>query len=242
MADELSLVTAFVAGVVSFLSPCVLPLVPGYLSFISGVSLEEMRASERQGEVRRKLLVNVIAFVIGFSIVFISLGASATYVGRFLMTNQVIMRRVAGTIVIVFGLHLAGILKIGWLYREKRFHGPDVARGPGGALLLGLAFAAGWTPCIGPILAGILAYAATQDTVWQGIGLLAVYSAGLGIPFILTGIATHRLLDAFQGMRRHLWVVEKVGGILLIVVGLLIFTNRFLMLSQYFSFLNRFAL
>ena len=242
MADELSLVTAFVAGVVSFLSPCVLPLVPGYLSFISGVSLEEMRVAERQAEVRRKLLVNIVAFVLGFSIVFISLGASATLVGRFLITNQVIVRRVAGAIVIVFGLHLVGILKIGWLYREKRFHGPDVARGPGGALLMGLAFAAGWTPCIGPILAGILAYAATQETVWQGIGLLAVYSAGLGIPFILAGIATQRLLDAFQGFRRYLWLVEKVAGILLIVVGLLIFTNRFLLLSQYLSFLNRFAL
>ena len=242
MFDQVSLVAAFAAGVVSFLSPCVLPLVPGYLSFVSGVSLTELKVEDRTPDISRAIMVNTLFFVVGFSLVFVSLGASATFIGSQLLSHQVWMRRVAGAIVILFGLHLAGVLKISWLYREKRFHAPTKARGPVSALLLGLAFAAGWTPCIGPILAGILAYAATQETLWEGVVLLSVYSAGLGIPFLLTGYATHRFLEAFQAMKHSLWVMERVGGVLLIAVGLLIFTNNFLLLSRYLSFLNRFAL
>lgn len=242
MGTEVGLIAAFAAGIVSFLSPCVLPLVPGYLSFISGVSLEEMRAAERDSDISQTILVNTLAFIVGFSLVFIALGASASYIGQLLQSNQAILRRVAGIIVIVFGLHLVGLLKIKWFYREKRFQGPSVARGPGGALLLGLAFAAGWTPCIGPILAGILAYASTQETMWAGISLLAVYSAGLGIPFLLTGVATRYALTVFDNARRYLWAVEVAGGVLLIAVGLLIFTNNFLIFNRYLTFLNRFAL
>lgn len=242
MVSEIGLMASFLAGVVSFLSPCVLPLVPGYMSFISGVSLDELRAEDRRSEISRLILINTLMFIVGFSLIFIALGASASLVGRVLLSNQRILRYVAGTIVILFGLHLVGVLQLKWLYREKRFHGPRVARGPGGAILLGLAFGAGWSPCIGPILAGILAYAATQETMWAGIGLLAVYSAGLGIPFLLTGIATQYALKLFDSAKRFLWAVEKVGGLLLIGVGLLIFTNNFLILSRYFSFLNRFAL
>lgn len=240
--DQIGLLAAFVAGVVSFLSPCVLPLVPGYMSFISGVSLAELRSDEREAELSRTILLNTLAFVVGFSLVFIALGASASFIGQILQTNQRLLRRIAGAVVILFGLHLVGILKIKWLYREKRLQGPSVARGPGGALLLGVAFGAGWTPCIGPILAGILAFAATQETLWQGVGLLAVYSAGLGIPFLLTGVATQYALRIFERAKRFLGMVEVAGGILLIAVGLLIFTNNFLVLSQYLSFLNRFAL
>ena len=242
MAGQVGILAAFVAGVVSFLSPCVLPLVPGYISFISGVSMDELRSTDREGEVSRTIMVNTFAFVIGFSIIFVSLGATASYVGQLLLSNQVWLRRIAGAIIVLFGLHLIGLLKISWLYREKRFQGPSVARGPGGAVLLGLAFGAGWTPCIGPILAGIIALAATQEHLWQGVVLLAVYSAGLGIPFLLTGYASHRFLNLFQSMRRSLWLVERVGGVLLIVVGVMIFSNNFLIFSRYLSFLNRFAL
>lgn len=242
MGTEIGLIASFVAGVVSFLSPCVLPLVPGYMSFISGVSLEELRSEERAAEVSRTILVNTLTFVLGFSAIFIVLGASASYLGQVLLSNQRLLRYVAGGIVVLFGLHLIGVLQLKWLYREKRFHGPSVARGPGGAFLLGLAFGAGWSPCIGPILGGILAYAALQDTMWAGVGLLAVYSAGLGIPFLLTGVATRYALRMFDNAKRFLWAVEKVGGVLLIGVGVLIFTDNFLILSRYFAFLNRFAL
>ena len=238
---EIGLMAAFAAGVISFLSPCVLPLVPGYMSFISGVSLDELRADDRDSAVTRKILVNTFAFVIGFSIVFILLGASASFIGQVLLANQRVLRYLAGGIVILFGLHLTGILKIKWLYQDKRYHGESVARGPVGAMFLGLAFAAGWSPCIGPILAGILAFAATQDTMWAGIGLLAVYSAGLGIPFVLTGLLTQRMLAAMDNAKKVLWAIEMGGGVLLIIVGALIFTDNFLIFNRYLAFLERFT-
>lgn len=244
MAEQVSLLAAFAAGVVSFLSPCVLPLVPGYLSFISGASLEEMRAEDRKADLSRTILVNTLFFILGFTIVFVALGASATSLGSLLDDSgvQIWLQRIAGVIVILFGLHLVGLLKIKWLYREKRLHGPQKATGPLGALLLGLAFAAGWTPCIGPILAGILALAAQEEQVSRGVILLTVYSAGLGIPFLLTGWATQYFFDAFQRVKRVMWVVEVVGGVLLIAIGLMIFTNNFILFQRWLSFLNRFAL
>lgn len=242
MADQVSLLTAFAAGIVSFLSPCVLPLVPGYLSFVSGVSLEEMRADERRADASRAIVVNTLFFVLGFSIVFITLGAAATAVGGFFRDNLPILRQIAGVIIVLFGLHLMGLLPIKWLYRQAKFQGPDNARGPAGALLLGLAFAAGWTPCIGPILAGILALGAGQDTVWKGMGLLAIYSAGLGIPFLLTGWATQRFLGLFDAVKRHMRTVEVVGGVLLVAIGVMIFSGNFAIFQSWFSFLNRFAL
>ena len=242
MGQEISLLTALAAGVFSFLSPCVLPLVPGYLSFISGVSMEQMRAEERDPAVGRAVLVNTLAFILGFSIVFVALGATATSLGSALLAKQRWLQRLAGAVVIAFGLHFLGVFRIAALYREARFHGPTKTRGPLGALLLGLAFAAGWSPCIGPILAGILALAATQDSVGQGVALLATYSAGLGIPFLLTGLATERLMDLFQRAKRLMWAIEKVGGVLLVVVGVLIFTDNFFLFQRWFAFLNRFAL
>src|SRR5437868_625908 len=190
---NVTLLAAFLAGVLSFISPCVLPLIPGYLSFVSGVTLEEMRgggalAAPSPGA-RRKALVSSIAFVMGFSLVFISLGASATALGAYLMGRLPLLVKAGGVIIILFGLHMMGVLRISWLYAEKRVQTARKPAGFFGAMVVGIAFAFGWTPCIGPILAAILAVAAAQESVGQGVKLLAVYSLGLGVPFIATSLA-----------------------------------------------------
>lgn len=239
MGHEVTLLAAFIAGVVSFLSPCVLPLVPGYLSFISGMSLEQLRAERRERSVSRVIVVNTVAFVVGFSLVFVAMGMIVSVAAGSVATSlQRWLRWIGGGLIVVFGLHLIGVFQLKFLYQERRFEGPDVARGPGGALLLGMAFAAGWTPCIGPILSGILAIAATEGEMWTGGGLLSVYSAGLGIPFLLTGMATNRVLDLLDRTKRFLRVIEIAGGVLLVVVGIMIITNYFARLSQMFTSLN----
>ena len=177
MTHELSIPIAFLAGVVSFLSPCVLPLVPGYISMLSGASIEELK-NEASGQLLRRVLRNSLAFVAGFSLVFVILGATATWVGHFLRAHQATFNIVAGIIVVIFGLHLTGIVKIPLLYREARLDTGAPRRGLGGAFLVGFAFAFGWTPCIGPILGAILALAEQRQTVLQGMFLLAIYSAG----------------------------------------------------------------
>ena len=237
MTEEVSLLAAFLAGVLSFISPCVLPLIPGYLSFVSGVTLDEMRGSaaiESAGRKRRTVLMS-LAFVLGFSIVFISLGASATALGTLLMDHLSILGKIAGVIIILFGLHMMGVLRIGWLYNEKRMHTNKKPAGFFGAVLVGIAFAFGWTPCIGPILSAILFVAAAQETVGQGIQLLGVYSAGLGVPFIATSLAINQFLAASARIRRHYHTIEVVSGALMIVVGVLIFTNKFTIIAQYLT-------
>ena len=236
---SVTLFAAFLAGVLSFISPCVLPLIPGYLSFVSGVTLEEMRggttlAAPAPGA-RRKALISSVAFVLGFSLVFISLGASATAVGGFLMKWLSVIGKIAGVVIILFGLHMMGVLRIGWLYAEKRVQTAKKPAGFFGAMLLGIAFAFGWTPCIGPILAAILAVAAAQESVGQGVKLLAVYSLGLGVPFIATSLAINKFFAASARIRKHYHAIEVVSGVLLVVVGVLIFTNRFTIIAQYLS-------
>jgi cytochrome c-type biogenesis protein len=241
MTQGLSIPLAFVAGVVSFLSPCVLPLVPGYISMLSGASIEELKAGAGRALVAR-VFRNSIAFVLGFSVVFVTLGASATTVGRFLVAQRVVFNLVAGTIIVIFGLHLTGLVRIPFLYRAARVNTGAPRRGLVGAFVLGFAFAFGWTPCIGPILAGILALAAMRDTVFQGMFLLAVYSAGLAIPFVLTGLGLSQFLRFYGGFRKHLRAVEVLSGVLLIAIGVLMAFNKLGMLSGYLSFLNRFTL
>lgn len=235
------IIAAFTAGLVSFLSPCVLPLVPGYISMISGASVQDLQEGTQSG-LLRKVLFHSLLFIAGFSIVFIGLGASATWIGQFLISRMSILYRIAGVVIIIFGLHMTGIFKISLLYRDKRFHTAGKAATPGGALLIGLAFAFGWTPCIGPILAAILALAASQTTVLAGVVLLAVYSAGLAVPFLLTSLGVNHFLRFYQRFRSHLHRVEVFGGVILIILGALIMTNQFTRLSGYLSFLNRFAL
>lgn len=241
MTHELSIPIAFLAGVVSFLSPCVLPLVPGYISMLSGASIEELK-SDASRELLRRVLRNSLAFIVGFSVVFVSLGASATWVGKVLVAQRTTINIIAGVVIIIFGLHLTGLVKIPLLYREARLDAGAPRRGLGGAFLLGFAFAFGWTPCIGPILAGILALAAQRETVLQGMFLLAVYSAGLAIPFLLTSLGLSSFLKFYGGFRKHLQAVEVGSGFLLILLGVLIAFNKLTMISGYFSFLNRFSL
>jgi cytochrome c-type biogenesis protein len=239
--DNVSLLAAFVGGVLSFISPCVLPLVPGYLSFVSGLSLDQMtgagaaEARAAAGSSRRRVFVSSLAFVLGFSLVFITLGASASALGQLVGGNLRVLGKIAGALIVVFGLHTMGLLKIKWLYRDTRVQAQRTPAGPLGALLVGIAFAFGWTPCIGPILAAILAIAGTQDTVGQGVLLLAVYSLGLGVPFLVTALAVDRFFGAAKRIKRHYRTIEIVSGALLVVIGVLIFTDRFTLIAQWLT-------
>lgn len=237
---NVSLITAFGAGLLSFISPCVLPLVPGYLSFISGVSMEEMQ--QRNSAAVRRVLKNALFFVLGFSVVFIALGAAATSVSQFLINYLHIIGKVAGVFLIALGLHFIGLFKIKWLNYEKRFNMANRQVGIIGSFFVGLAFAFGWTPCIGPILAGILAIAATEETIIRGIILLAFYSAGLAVPFLLTAVAFNKFIAVSGKIKKHFRIVEIVGGVFLIVIGLMIFTNSLGyisgLLSEWFPWLE----
>jgi cytochrome c-type biogenesis protein len=231
---------AFVAGLISFLSPCVLPLVPGYVSLISGVGVEELKSQE--GQLFRKVMLNSGAFIIGFSIVFITLGAISTEVGQFLAQYKSLLARVAGAVIIIFGLHLTGIFQMKALLADTRLHGLKGSSSAWGAFVIGFAFAFGWTPCVGPILAVVLGFAAAQDTVIKGILLLAIYSAGLAVPFLLTSLGIERFLKFYNRFKFHMHAVEVASGVLLIFLGGLLVLGRFTIISGYFSFLNRFAL
>jgi cytochrome c-type biogenesis protein len=283
-----SVFAAFIAGLVSFLSPCVLPLVPGYISMLSGIGVEQLKEGQTP---RAGLLTSALAFVFGFSIVFITFGASASAVGSFLVRNRSLLAPLAGALIILFGLHLVGWLSkislragfvIGiilvaagvalnlrpgiaghplkavhfysvaiifllgpamtrWLNRDVHFRNLGGQPGIVSGFLMGFAFAFGWTPCIGPILAGVLAIAATRETIGEGVFLLACYSAGLAIPFLVTALGIGSFLKFYQRFRRHLHTVEVFSGVLLIAVGGLVFMNRLIWLSGKLTFLNKFS-
>jgi cytochrome c-type biogenesis protein len=223
---SVSVTAAFLAGLASFLSPCVLPLVPGYISFMSGLSLEELSSGQAGPGATRRTALAALFFVLGFSAVFTALGASASFVGQLLATHLALLSKVAGVLVIVFGLHITGLVPIKWLYYTKRADTSKVGPGLLGSFVMGLAFAFGWTPCIGPILAGILALAATQESVAKGVGLLFVYSMGLGVPFILTGLGLNAFLRFFARYKRFIRWGEIGAGVLLMAIGLLVLSNR----------------
>jgi cytochrome c-type biogenesis protein len=231
-AAELSVLVAFVAGSLSFLSPCVLPLLPSYLSFIAGVSFEELQGSVANPRTRRAILVNSLCFVLGFSLVFIGMGAGATLLGQALFQHQALIRKIGGGLVVIMGLYVAGWLRIPFLMREWRADLAARPAGPLGAVLTGITFAAGWTPCIGPILGSILTLASVTETASAGILLLAAYSAGLAIPFLVSSLLIDRFLVFFDRFKRFFPVVTKVSGLILILVGLLLFTDYFTVLSQ----------
>ena len=247
ITEEISMLAAFFAGILSFLSPCVLPLVPAYISFMSGVSVDELQKTENRGEVLRKTLLTSLAFIIGFSIVFVALGATATALGEFLLAKFNFISKIAGLVIIILGLHFLGLFKkaLSFMNYEKRFHLQKVQAGVAGAFLLGLAFAFGWTPCVGPILGPILFLAGGQETVGEGIVLLTAYSLGLGIPFLLTAVATQRFLHVFDKVKRHFHVIEMISGLFLVLVGLLIFSGKFTVIAtkliEWFPWLLKFS-
>jgi cytochrome c-type biogenesis protein len=224
--SPLLFVTALAAGMVSFASPCVLPLVPAYLGFITGRSAEELHSA--RGQVRVEILTQGLAFVFGLAIIFALLGASASVLGRTLLQNQERLYQIGGVIVVIFGLQMLGITRIPFLARTARVAEvtPNVKRTHVGAFAMGLAFGAGWTPCVGPFLAGLLGLASQQETVGAGVLLLLVYALGLGIPFLLAGVAVDRSLNVMRNIRPHMLTIERFSGVLLIGMGILLFTEQ----------------
>ena len=223
---------ALIAGLLSFLSPCVLPLVPPYLCFLGGATFDQLSGEEETPRhVYVTIVLSSVAFVLGFTTVFVALGATATAAGQLLIANFSLLSKIAGLIIIVAGLHFLGLIHLPILHREARYHADTRPAGLLGAYLIGLAFAFGWTPCIGPVLGAILAIAAGEDLVRQGVSLLFIYSLGLGIPFVAAAVAIRPFMNAMQRFRRHLATVEKVMGGFLVLTGILFLTNAMTLLS-----------
>ncbi len=218
---------AFTAGLLSFLSPCVLPLIPSYVTFITGMSLDEMQRA------RRTTLVHSLLFIAGFTLVFLALGATATVLGRVLLAYRDWISRLGGALIIVFGLYLLGVFNIRAFATERRVHVADKPLGYLGTLLVGMAFAAGWTPCIGPILGSILIYTSSEADLARGLVLLLAYSLGLAIPFLVSSLLIERFFTAFQRFRPYLVWVSRAGGVLLILIGVLLVSDYFTLLASY---------
>jgi cytochrome c-type biogenesis protein len=223
--EAVSFPAAFLAGFLSFLSPCVLPLIPAYFTFITGFSLEEL-TENRNSEIRKKVVFSTVSFVCGFSMVFILMGASASYLGGLIYNYREIIRIIGGMLIILMGIHLTGIIRIPGLDVEKRIHMDKKPLHFLGIFIIGMAFGAGWSPCIGPLLGSILIIAGSQETVRQGMVLLAIYSAGLALPFIILSVFIHLLLMVIKKASRFLQYVNAAAGILLILAGLILVTNK----------------
>ncbi|MBW2621176.1 MAG: sulfite exporter TauE/SafE family protein [Deltaproteobacteria bacterium] len=228
--EAISYPAAFTAGLLSFLSPCVLPLIPAYFTFITGFSLEELTES-RDSEIRKKVFLSTILFVSGFSLVFILMGASASYLGGLIYNYRELIRIIGGIFIIILGVHLTGIIRIRGLDFEKRINMEKKPLHFFGTFVVGMAFGAGWSPCIGPLLGSIIIIAGSQETVWQGIILLAIYSAGLAIPFIIMSVFINFLLIFIKKASRVLQYINTAAGILLIIVGLILVTNKLYVLT-----------
>lgn len=231
---SIPIAVAFLAGILSFLSPCVLPLAPSYLAFVTGMSIDDLGSSGQAG-VRRQAAVHAALFILGFSLVFLALGATATLLGQTLRTVLPAVQQVGGVVIIIFGLYLLGVLRFSTLSRERRVHLAQKPAGKLGSIAVGAAFGAGWTPCIGPVLASILLYAGMQGTMTHGLLLLAVYAIGLGIPFFVAAVAFNWFLARVKSLRPHLRTLERVGGVLLVIVGVLLASGKFTLLSNYLA-------
>jgi len=232
--ESVSFAVAFFAGVLSFLSPCVLPLVPVYLGLITGMSLDEMQENIS----RRAVLIPALCFIGGFSLIFLLLGASASLIGQLFRQYQDWIARIGGVIVIVFGLHLLGVFRLTPLLRTKQLNLASSPKGYLGAAVTGAAFGAGWTPCIGPVLGGVLSLAMIRETMWSGLALLAFYSLGLAVPFLLAALATSQFLGASRRFRRFVPAMERTSGALLLVVGVMLLTGTFTTLAAFFAALT----
>ena len=232
-AENVSIIMALLAGLASFLSPCILPMIPSYLAFITGISLEELSQDQNLKKVRKSVITNSLFFILGFSILFIAMGASATFLGKFLSRNIRWLEIIGGSLVVILGLHFAGLFKIKFLDREKKIHLNKKPLGLFGTVLVGMAFGAGWTPCVGPILGSILTMAAATQDIAKGIILLISYSIGLGIPFLLAGILIHKFFEYFKTIQKYFRVITLVGGILLVIIGILLITGYFTTISSF---------
>ncbi len=230
---DVNILVAFAAGVFSFLSPCVLPLIPSYLSFVSGVSLEEMRTVTKTRSVRLRVLLNSIAFIVGFSLVFVSLGASASFLGSLFLSYRSLIRMLGGVFILLVGLYLVGLFKISALERYLQYNLKDKPAGYLGSVLVGITFAVAWTPCVGPILGAILALAGTSGEVGRGTLLLTTYAAGLGLPFFLSAVAINSFFEFSARFRRYIQIIHVLGGVLLIIVGILLLTDYMTILNAY---------
>jgi cytochrome c-type biogenesis protein len=233
--SETSLMTAFLAGLLSFISPCVLPLVPSYLMYLSGLSFQQLAHSSEHAVVKKAVLMNALLFIVGFSLVFIGFGASASLLGQVLLDYQDVIRKAGAVLMIIFGLQVSGIIKLKFLMMEKRLSVTARRAGPITSLLIGGTFAAGWTPCVGPILGTMLLYAATKDTLLDGVTLLAFYSLGLGVPLLIASVALNRFLSFFQQMKTYLRLVSGVSGALLMMMGVLMYLDRVSLLTAFFE-------
>jgi len=232
--SDVNIFIAFIAGLFSFLSPCVLPLIPSYLSFVSGISLEEMRGNRMESHVRHQVVRNSLAFILGFSLVFVSLGASASFLGSLLFAYQSFLRTLGGIFIVLVGLYLMGFFKISLLERYLQFNLKGKPAGYLGSILVGITFAVAWTPCVGPILGAILVLAGTSADVQWGVLLLSTYAAGLALPFILSAIAVDSFFQFSQALRRYIKAVHVVAGVLLVIVGTLLLTDYMTTLNTYF--------
>ncbi|MBI5634544.1 MAG: sulfite exporter TauE/SafE family protein [Nitrospirae bacterium] len=233
--EKMPLLMVFSAGLFSFLSPCVLPLIPSYVSYITGLSFEDLTGAHDRKKIRMTTISNSLLFIAGFSFMFVMLGASSSYLGSFLSDHQDTVRKAGGVMILIFGLYISGILKIGIFSRDKRFHLQNKPAGFFGTFLVGVVFAAGWTPCIGPVLGSILVYAGTTESVASGMGMLAVYSLGLGIPFLITSVAINTALSHFKRINRYMRAVSVITGLFLVIAGILLFTDKFASLTQYMT-------
>ncbi len=231
-AQDISIIGAFVAGLLSFLSPCVLPLIPSYITYITGLSFSDLQAEHPSHKVRQQTIIHSLLFIAGFTCVFVLLGASATFLGDFLQEHKTAIRRIGGALIVIFGIHVSGLFDIGLLLGEKKLTLHRKPAGYLGSFVVGVVFAAGWTPCIGPILATILAVAATEG---RGVWLLLAYSMGLAIPFFLASLALHQFLVFFKRFKRHIRLFEIITGGFMVIVGILIFTNSLVVISRYTS-------
>lgn len=231
-SSNITFVGAFIAGFLSFLSPCVLPLIPSYITYITGLSFSDLQAEHPPHKVRQQTIIHSLLFIAGFTCVFMLMGFSASFLGDFLQEHKTAIRRVGGILIVIFGIHVSGLFDMGMLLKEKRLTLHRKPAGYLGSFIVGIAFAAGWTPCIGPILATILAVAATEG---RGGWLLLTYSMGLAIPFFLSSLALHQFLVLFTRFKKYIRIFEIVTGVFLIIVGILIFTNYLSIFSRYIT-------
>ena len=233
MEFDASYFGSFIAGIVSFLSPCVLPLVPPYLAYMAGVSISDMADDERPPAVSAKVVITSVVFVLGFATVFVALGASFSYIGSYISQHFDLLSYIAGVVIIIFGLHFLGVFKIGFLYREARFQVANKPLGYLGAYIMGLAFAFGWTPCVGPVLTAILFVAGNEAEASRGALLLFAYAMGIGIPFIIAAVFAGQFMRFMTRFRAHMGKVEKIMGILLILTGIMFLTGTMQSISYF---------